>query len=289
MSDLFEELKKDEEQKIDREENFNTNYSKLEPLISRFDKYLDKVNDFELDILIEKEYIQDFPYKDNFLVKEGVLYASEKEVIGEYNDPDLKNIYRKAVKFDGLPVGLKINISNPTIRTNVILTILGSSCLILFRKAVTADVSFETNDDFKEIVKSDDNFRTINEGMFEIEPNKFSDLDIENSFRYLLLKNPTLILSEVVNKKVTENPTCYIATMIYRDINHKNLSELRYFRDNYLMKNKFGRYFINLYYKYSHRLVDKYEDSNIVKNTVIHVLDFIMPFIKSFNIKRNNA
>lgn len=289
MSDLFKELKKDEEQKIDREENFSTNYSKLEPLISRFDKYLDKVNDFELDILIEKEYLQDFPYKDNFLVKEGVLYASEKEVIGEYNDPELKKIYRKAVKFDGLPVGLKINISNPTIRTNVILTILGSSCLILFRKAVTADVSFETNDDFNEIVKSDDNFRTINEGMFEIEPNKFSDLDIENSFRYLLLKNPTLILSEVVNKKVTENPTCYIATMIYRDINHKNISELRYFRDNYLMKNKFGRYFINLYYKYSHRLVDKYEDSNIVKNIVIHVLDFIIPFIKLFNIKRNNA
>lgn len=283
MSDLFEELQREEKGKIERESEFHKNYCQLNPLISRFDKYFEKISEFDLDIQLEKELLYDFPYKDNFSIKEGVLYASDKEIFGEYNDPELKKVFRKAVKFDGLPVGLKITISNPTIRTNIILTILGSSCLLLFRKAVSADVTFETSDDYNEITKNDDNFRVVNEGMYEIDPNKFSEEDIENSFRYLMLKNPTITLSEGVRKKITENPTCYIATLIYRDINSKNICELRHFRDNYLIHHKLGKYFIQIYYKYSHKVVDKYKNNFKIQLLTSTILNFLMPFVKSYN------
>jgi hypothetical protein len=44
---------------------------------------------------------------------------------------------------------------------------------------------------------------------------------------------------------------CFIATAVYEDYNHPQVMVLREFRDKYLLTNKLGTKFVNVYYKYS--------------------------------------
>ena len=61
--------------------------------------------------------------------------------------------------------------------------------------------------------------------------------------------------------------TCFIATATYGSPSHPHVDILRDFRDKYLMSNKFGRAFVDLYYEYSPHL------SNIItKHKLLRVI-----------------
>lgn len=61
---------------------------------------------------------------------------------------------------------------------------------------------------------------------------------------------------EILNTgKETNNKNCYVATLVYEDIEHPNVEFLRNFRDNTLMQNYFGKLFIRVYYLTSPKLV----------------------------------
>lgn len=49
---------------------------------------------------------------------------------------------------------------------------------------------------------------------------------------------------------------CFVATAAYGDPSHPDVETLRRFRDRHLMKSRFGRAFVKLYYIYSPRLAD---------------------------------
>ena len=48
---------------------------------------------------------------------------------------------------------------------------------------------------------------------------------------------------------------CYIATSVYGSYDAPNVIVLRHFRDNYLLKRKWGHIFVKYYYKYSPKIV----------------------------------
>ncbi|MFP8487636.1 CFI-box-CTERM domain-containing protein [Gracilimonas sp. Q87] len=55
--------------------------------------------------------------------------------------------------------------------------------------------------------------------------------------------------------KLGKNKFCYVATDIYQDQDHPKVVLLRKFRDEYLITNKVGRYFVAKYYENSPKLI----------------------------------
>jgi hypothetical protein len=77
---------------------------------------------------------------------------------------------------------------------------------------------------------------------------------------------------------------CFIATMVYEDINHPKVEYLRQFRDNSLSSSFLGKTFIHYYYIFSPKLVIILNNKTIIKILIKSILDL---FIK-FNNKNNN-
>ena len=73
---------------------------------------------------------------------------------------------------------------------------------------------------------------------------------------------------------------CYIATMAYGDDDHPQVMELRKFRDEFLRKTLFGRYFIKIYYKYSPLLVEKLKDKPKINTLIRRCLDQLIMSIR---------
>lgn len=78
---------------------------------------------------------------------------------------------------------------------------------------------------------------------------------------------------------VTER-SCYLATHIYKDINHPKVEIYRKYRDNVLVKYFLGRIFIKFYYKFSPSLVIKLKTKTVLNNAIKIFLDMIVTFIK---------
>ena len=66
---------------------------------------------------------------------------------------------------------------------------------------------------------------------------------------------------------------CYIATMVYKDINHPNVCILRAFRDRTLINYKIGRFLISYYYKYSPSWVEFLRDKKMINSIIKFVLN----------------
>jgi hypothetical protein len=77
--------------------------------------------------------------------------------------------------------------------------------------------------------------------------------------------------------------SCFIATHIYEDINHPKVLELRYFRDNFLMKSTIGMTFVNYYYKHSPKLVIKLKNKSKINLVIKLFLDFLVRIISKVN------
>lgn len=82
------------------------------------------------------------------------------------------------------------------------------------------------------------------------------------------------------NQIKKDQKSCYIATMVYEDINHPKVELLRQFRDNVLIKSFFGKVFIKYYYQYSPDLVEKLKNYKKTNYIIKKVLDLIVKIIK---------
>ena len=87
----------------------------------------------------------------------------------------------------------------------------------------------------------------------------------------LIIKGIDEQLSNV--RRSNSSGGCYIATMAYGDYDHPQVLELRKFRDEFLCNYLFGRYFINLYYKTSPKLVRLLKSKEAINNLIRYVLD----------------
>jgi hypothetical protein len=121
-------------------------------------------------------------------------------------------------------------------------------------------------------------------------------LSYERTLRHFLLKHPIkLIINNELNLAKNENiqsfdvsnnsKNCYIATQVYKDINHPKVQSFRNFRDDYLVKYRIGIFFINNYYKYSPTLVEFLKSYIRINNLIRFFLDILLKILPS---KRNN-
>ncbi|MBK9045648.1 MAG: hypothetical protein IPL74_02720 [Bacteroidetes bacterium] len=72
---------------------------------------------------------------------------------------------------------------------------------------------------------------------------------------------------------------CYIATMAYGSYEHPQVIVLRTYRDNYLLKSFWGRYFVKIYYHYSPMLVRKLYNHKKINSIIRNILDQLIKHI----------
>jgi hypothetical protein len=76
-----------------------------------------------------------------------------------------------------------------------------------------------------------------------------------------------------INPNSGDNKNCYIATLVYKDIEHPRVILLREYRDTVLIKNNFGRQFIKVYYKISPKLVEVLRPYPFLQKIIKKILD----------------
>lgn len=81
---------------------------------------------------------------------------------------------------------------------------------------------------------------------------------------------------------------CFIATAVYNDSYHPNVVLLRRFRNEYLLTNKIGNDFVNMYYKYSPKFALFIKDKKVISFPIKIILDIFVFLFRHFytNAKR---
>jgi len=74
---------------------------------------------------------------------------------------------------------------------------------------------------------------------------------------------------------------CFIATATYGDYNHYKVIEFRKFRDGFLLKKRFGKFFIQVYYFLSPHLSSVVKKNTVLKQISQSILDKIYAKIKN--------
>jgi len=98
----------------------------------------------------------------------------------------------------------------------------------------------------------------------------------------LVWTRPMLEFGQFKSKKSDSvgSEGCYIATMVYNDYNHPQVIKLRRFRDNFLLNNSIGVFFVKLYYKYSPYFVKRMKDYRLINSILRKILNTITYFLK---------
>jgi hypothetical protein len=87
-------------------------------------------------------------------------------------------------------------------------------------------------------------------------------------------------LTQKLNKS-SSNKNCFIATAVYKDIDHPVIIDLRHYRDRYLNNSNLGKIFIQWYYKRGPMLAKFVSKSKILRLiTVIFIIKPIHLFVK---------
>jgi hypothetical protein len=87
--------------------------------------------------------------------------------------------------------------------------------------------------------------------------------------------NNLLDINELIILKA-ENKNCYIATLVYEDINHPKVEFLRQFRDKKLLTTLWGKLFVRLYYFISPSLVERLKPFKKIQIFIRIILDKII-------------
>ncbi len=88
---------------------------------------------------------------------------------------------------------------------------------------------------------------------------------------------------EIQAKKNAES--CYVATMVYEDVNHPKVQTLRNYRDTCLRKNLFGRIFIRIYYTLSPNLVKFAKNHKFLQSLLRSLVIKIVYFVEKIELK----
>lgn len=88
--------------------------------------------------------------------------------------------------------------------------------------------------------------------------------------------------TEKYNKeKELKEKQCYIATMVYGDVNHYKVQLLRNYRDNYLRDIIIGRLFIKLYYATAPILVKNFNNKSFIKFSK-YLIEMLIKRLKNY-------
>ena len=99
------------------------------------------------------------------------------------------------------------------------------------------------------------------------------------------LTSENILIIQKKNKNVGEG--CFIATAVYGTPCTAELQILRKFRNEHLLKNTFGRLFVNVYYQVSPAiasLIEKHEIAKLLTRTVL--IEPVLWIIKNFGVYR---
>lgn len=80
-------------------------------------------------------------------------------------------------------------------------------------------------------------------------------------------------------KLATNKEGCYIATAVYGDYDAPEVITLRKFRDQILSRNKIGKIFIKIYYKYSPKIADNMKEHSKFNSFVKLILNKFIAFL----------
>jgi hypothetical protein len=83
-----------------------------------------------------------------------------------------------------------------------------------------------------------------------------------------------------------EKTGCFVATAVYEDYDHPVVLDLRFFRDNYLGKRKWGRTFISWYYSHSPFWANIIKGSRILR--LMALVTIVKPLHFSVKLIRKN-
>lgn len=136
-------------------------------------------------------------------------------------------------------------------------------------------------ENFKTKLKSDKSFIEIedtvtiliNELMGELMNNHTNDSSLINAVKMFKASNNTI-------KKEETSKNCYVATLVYEDIDHPNVEFLRNFRNEKLLSNYFGKIFVTFYYNTSPKLVVILKPYNKVQKLIKFGLDKLILILK---------
>lgn len=78
------------------------------------------------------------------------------------------------------------------------------------------------------------------------------------------------------------NSSCYIATMVYQDIDHPQVEYLRQVRDEKILNYYLGKIFVKYYYKYSPILVERLENYQNINRGMRKGLDVLIVLLKRY-------
>lgn len=87
------------------------------------------------------------------------------------------------------------------------------------------------------------------------------------------------------NVEVKKSGGCYVATCVYGSYDCPEVWVLRRYRDLYMKKTVFGRWFINTYYKYSPQIVEKYGKHEWFHNCIRPILNKIVNHLSSLGLE----
>lgn len=96
------------------------------------------------------------------------------------------------------------------------------------------------------------------------------DRDLRNKSDYILLND-------------SKSKNCYIATAVYKDIEHPNVKSLRKYRDEILSNYILGELFIKKYYRYAPKLTKHFSGKSIFNTIIKHLLDIVVKIIEHKN------
>lgn len=107
------------------------------------------------------------------------------------------------------------------------------------------------------------------------------NIDVDTMTRQYYNSNSSTLISMNRRLNPSDDGACYIATMAYGDYEHPQVQILRHFRDLYLAQRNWGKWFINTYYKYSPKLVEKLKNHTLINKFIRKSLDGFISCIKN--------
>ena len=153
-----------------------------------------------------------------------------------------------------------------------------------------------SKEDLVDVIKSLNRMKSLIIKISKIQSNDDSKIYL-NDTKKSLLDNLAIIINNKNNYSSNNNRTglpfltkkpspppkegCYIATMAYGDYDHPQVLELRKFRDEILERSLIGRLLINIYYRFSPRLVIYFQYKHKINIMIKKILDnFINYYLK---------
>lgn len=107
------------------------------------------------------------------------------------------------------------------------------------------------------------------------------NIDMDTMTRQYYNSNSSTLISMNRRLNPSDDGACYIATMAYGDYEHPQVQILRHFRDLYLAQRNWGKWFINTYYKYSPKLVERLKNHTLINKFIRKSLDGFISCIKN--------